>query len=202
MLRRSARLAAFLALATAALSTGAATLGVIVTDPAGNPLADAVVMLEPAVGHLPVKPMAGAQIVQHDLQFDPQLTVVTVGTAVQFPNQDTVRHHVYSFSPVKTFQLKLYAGVAHAPILFDKPGIAVLGCNIHDAMVAWVVVVDTPFFARSSAVGRARLDAVPPGSYQLRVWHSSLAENAPPLSLPVVVAADMEQRVKLIGSSK
>jgi plastocyanin len=157
-------------------------------------------MLEPAAGHPPVKPLAGVQIAQHDLQFDPQLTVVTTGTSVLFPNHDTVRHHVYSFSSAKTFQLKLYAGVPHTPIVFDKPGVAVLGCNIHDQMVAWVVVADTPYYARSSSAGRARIDGVPPGGYVLHVWHSSLAENAPPMTLPLTVAGDVEQRVKLGGN--
>lgn len=192
-----ARLALLVALLCTPVVAGAASVNVIVTDAAGNALPDAVVMLEPTGPRLPVKPMAGIQIAQRDLQFSPQVSVVTVGTAVLFPNQDTVRHHVYSFSPTKTFQIKLYAGVPHTPIVFDKPGIAVLGCNIHDGMVAWVVVTDTPLWARSSAGGHARVVDVVPGNYQLQVWHSSLAESAP-LMLPIVVAAsDVEQHVKL-----
>src|SRR4029077_15098395 len=113
----------------------AATVSVQVADRAGKPLADAVVMLVPVSGHLPVKPMSGVEIAQSHRQFSPQVTVVTVGTSIAFPNLDTVRHHVYSFSPVKSFELKLYAGVPATPIVFDKPGIATLGCNIHDAMV-------------------------------------------------------------------
>ena len=201
MLARFSLLAA-LACAPAAR---AATVNVVVTDGAGNPLADAVVMLEPAAGRLPVKPMAGAQIVQHDLQFSPQVTVVTVGTPVTFPNQDTVRHHVYSYSAAKTFQIKLYSGVPHAPIVFDKPGVAVLGCNIHDGMVAWVVVTDTPLWARSGAGGRARIEGVAPGSYQMQVWHATLADGAPPASQALAVGAgDVDQRVKLAtgGSAK
>jgi len=152
-----------------------------------------------------VRPMAEVQIAQHDLRFDPVLTVVTVGTPVLFPNRDTVRHHVYSFSSTKTFQLKLYAGVPHKPVVFDKPGIAVLGCNIHDQMVAWVVVVDTPLWARSDAGGLAQVDGVAPGSYQMRVWHATLAESTPPVVLPLLVAgADVEQPVRLgrDGSAK
>jgi plastocyanin len=205
MIRRFAPLAALFTLIAAATGAPGASVSVVVADAAGNALADAVVMLEPAAGRLPVKPMTGVRIAQHDRQFDPLLTIVTVGTSVLFPNLDTVRHHVYSFSPAKTFQLKLYAGVPQTPIVFDKPGIAVLGCNIHDQMVAWVVVVDTPFWARSGADGRAHVDGVPPGSYQMHVWHSSLAENAPPVAIPLLVAgADLEQRVRLSpdGSSK
>ena len=200
-----ARFAFLAALLCATAAATAANVNVVVTDAAGAPLADAVVMLEPVGAHLPVKPMQGAQIAQHDLQFDPQVSVVTVGTPVLFPNQDTVRHHVYSFSAAKTFQLKLYAGVPHEPIVFDKPGIAVLGCNIHDQMVAWVAVVDTPYYARSTAGGRARIDAVPAGAYELHVWHSSLPEGTPPAAAPLTIAAaDVEQRVKLpaAGPSK
>ena len=194
MLARSVLLAALLC---ASAAVRAASVNVTLTDAAGNPLADAVVMLEPVGARLPVKPMTGAQIAQHDLQFSPQVSVVTVGTPVMFPNQDTVKHHVYSYSPAKTFQIKLYAGVPHTPIVFDKPGVAVLGCNIHDSMLAWVVVTDTPLWARSVA-GHAKVADVPAGSYQLHVWHSSLNDTTPPQLLPLVVgAADVDQHVKL-----
>lgn len=205
MPRRLPLLATVLALAATCFGAGAASVSVVVSDAGGKPLTDAVVMLEPAAGRLPVAPMAGVQIAQVKRQFAPQVSVVTVGTPVTFPNNDTVRHHVYSFSPVKTFELKLYAGVPNSPVVFDKPGIAVLGCNIHDQMVAWVVVVDTPFFARSAASGRAQIDGVPPGSYQLRVWHSALAEGSPPTSTALSVgSADIEQRAALntVGRSR
>ena len=192
------RLALLAALLLDAAAARAASVNVVFTDGAGRALTDAVVMLEPVGATLPVKPMAGAQIAQKDLQFNPPVTVVTVGTPVLFPNQDTVKHHVYSYSPAKTFQIKLYAGVPHTPIVFDKPGVAVLGCNIHDSMIAWVVVTDTPLWARSAASGAARVTDVPPGNYQLHVWHASLAETTPPQLLPLTVAAgDVEQRVKL-----
>ena len=193
-----ARFASLAALLSATAVAHAANVNVAFTDAAGHALADAVVMLEPVGAPLPVKPMQNAQIAQHDLQFNPPVTVVTVGTPVSFPNQDTVKHHVYSYSAAKTFQIKLYAGVPHTPIVFDKPGIAVLGCNIHDSMIAWVVVTDTPLWARSAASGQARVADVPPGSYQMRVWHSSLDDAAPPQVVPVTVgAADVDQRVKL-----
>lgn len=189
---------AFLALLSCAAVAQAAGVNVAVTDSTGSPLGDAVVMLEPMGAHPAVRPMQGVQIVQRDLQFSPPVSVVTVGTPVMFPNQDTVRHHVYSYSAAKTFQIKLYAGVPHTPIVFDKPGVAVLGCNIHDGMVAWVVVTDTALWARSSAAGVARVPDVPPGSYQLHVWHSSLAETTPAQLLPLVVdAADVDQRIRL-----
>ena len=193
-----ARFASLAVLLGSSVLAQAANVNVVVTDAAGAPLADAVVMLEPVGARLPVKPMAGVQIAQRDQQFSPAVSVVTVGTPVLFPNQDTVRHHVYSYSAAKTFQIKLYAGVPHTPIVFDKPGIAVLGCNIHDSMIAWVVVTDTPLWARSAAGGRARVADVPPGAYQLHVWHASLAETAPVQLVPLTVGAgDVDQRLRL-----
>ena len=186
-----------LALSLAAAAQGAA-VSVVVADPAGRPLADAVVMLEPASGKLPVKPMAGVEISQSKRQFHPSLTVVTVGTPVTFPNFDTVRHHVYSFSPIKTFELKLYRGVPAAPIVFDKPGAAVLGCNIHDQMSAWVVVVDTPYHARTGADGRVRIDGVAPGSYRLRAWHAGVAPGQEPAPQSLAIGpADAEAGIQL-----
>lgn len=178
-------------------AASAAGVQVMVSGPAGA-LADAVVTLEPVQGKPAVKPLSGVEIAQAQKQFQPRVTVVTVGTPVTFPNFDTVRHHVYSFSPVKTFELKLYAGVPREPVVFDKPGVAVLGCNIHDQMAAWVVVVDTPWFARSAASGRAVIDNVPPGRYTLAVWHRSLSANTPPQTMPLQVGSgDVEQRVQL-----
>jgi len=94
---------------------------------------------------------------------------------------------VYSFSPAKTFDLKLYAGVPANPVIFDKPGIAVLGCNIHDNMVGWVLVVETPYFGRANAEGKLVLDGVPPGRYRLRVWHPGLPVGAPASDQPLPV---------------
>jgi plastocyanin len=186
--------------AGAGTAVKAADVKVLVSGP-GGALADAVVTLEAAAGRLPVKPMGGVEIAQAHKQFQPRVTVVTVGTPVSFPNFDTVRHHVYSFSPAKTFELKLYAGVPREPVVFDKPGVAVLGCNIHDQMAAWVVVVDTPLHARSAAGGRATLENVPAGAYTMRVWHRSLAANLPPLSMALQVGnTDVEQRVQLAGA--
>jgi len=182
-------------LAAAAQATGVTTT---VTDPSGRPLPDAVVLLEPTAGKLPVKPMAGIEISQSKRQFHPPLTVVTVGTPVSFPNFDSVRHHVYSFSPVKTFELKLYAGVPGTPVVFDKPGAAALGCNIHDPMSAWVLVVDTPYHARTSADGRARIDNVAPGSYRLRAWHAGVAPGQDPTPQPLTVGStDIDGSLRL-----
>ncbi|SDP68423.1 hypothetical protein SAMN05216303_106104 [Rhodoferax sp. OV413] len=177
------------ALLCVAAPAGAATMQVQVQDGGGQPLAGAVVFLESREAQAAAKPLQGVEVAQANKQFDPQVRVVTVGSSVQFPNRDAVRHHVYSFSPTKTFELKLYAGTTANPVVFDKPGIAVLGCNIHDKMVAWIVVVDTPYFGRSGADGKLSLDNVPPGNYRLRVWHANMAVGAPALDQPLALAA-------------
>ena len=181
----------------------AATVQVTVQDTSGKALPDAVVFLESRDARAAAKPAPGAEMAQVSKQFDPRVLVVPVGTSVTFPNRDTVRHHVYSFSPAKNFELKLYAGTAANPVVFDKVGIAVLGCNIHDNMAAWVVVVvDTPYYARSSAGGTASLADVPPGSYRLRVWHPGLAVGAPAADQALVVgAADSATNYRLAGVS-
>jgi plastocyanin len=190
-----------IALLGAAVCAHAASLTVTVVDNAGKPLSDAVVMLEPIGGRLSVKPMAPVDVGQSKRRFVPQVTVVTVGTPVNFPNFDTVRHHVYSFSPIKTFELKLYAGAPNAPIVFDKPGTAVLGCNIHDQMAAWIVVVDTPFHASTAADGQVRLDNVPSGSYRLRAWHAGVPAGKEPAADTLNLAGtDMSAQIKLPAS--
>jgi plastocyanin len=186
---RRARALALLAGLAASPWGMAATLTVSVADGAGKPLDNAVVYLEPVGARLPVTPAASVQIEQVKKQFNPRVVVVPVGTLVQFPNNDTVRHQVYSFSPIKTFELKLYAGVPVAPVLFDKPGTAVLGCNIHDQMSAWIHVVDTPLYAKTEG-GKARIDKVPAGSYKLKSWHPGLGDALPVEQAVTIGAAD------------
>ncbi len=166
----------------------AATFEAIVHDAAGVPLADAVVSLVPASG--PVKAAAGrkASIDQRGLRFVPSVLAVQTGTEVQFPNSDQVRHHVYSFSPAKTFELRLYKDHPTSPVVFDRAGVATVGCNIHDWMIGYVVVVDTPHFALTDARGHARIDGVPPGDYLVSAWQSRLS-GAPPDAARVSIAA-------------
>jgi plastocyanin len=161
-------------------------LTVDVVDSQGKPLVDAVVFLESAQARRLVQPLTRAEVGQSNKQFVPAISVVTVGTSVHFPNRDTVRHHVYSFSPTKKFELKLYIGTPAAPVVFDQAGVVVLGCNIHDQMVGWILVVDTPYYARTPEGGRASID-VPPGNYRLRSWHAGLPVGAPALDQALVV---------------
>lgn len=144
-----------------------------VTDAKGNPVQNAVVALKPAV---PLKdaPKTRVQIVQKDKEFIPKVSVMQAGGEVEFPNQDTVQHHVYSFSKPKRFDLPLYKDSTPKPVLFENPGIVTLGCNIHDWMKAYIYVADTPFFAKSGSDGILKISDLPPGSYQLDFWHPLL----------------------------
>lgn len=180
-----------------ALPAAAATLDVTVTGEDGRPLAEAAVFLESRDAKTVARPATGVEISQRDKRFQQRVSIVPVGTQVAFPNRDTVRHHVYSFSPAKTFELKLYTGTPANPVLFDRPGIAVLGCNIHDTMVAWVVVVETPYHGLTDAKGRLQLDNVPPGAYRLRSWHPGLAPGAPALDQPLQLGAATSVALKL-----
>jgi plastocyanin len=141
-----------------------------VTTPAGLPLADAAVVLEPLSGNIP-GPRTAATIAQRDRELIPHATIVQTGTAIEFPNHDPFKHHLYSFSPAKVFEIKLYLGKPAQPVVFDKPGEVALGCNIHDWMEAYVLVVDSPYFAKTGVDGHARIANVPPGSYRLKWWH-------------------------------
>jgi len=160
-----------------AAQPGVAKVTIQVRDAAGLPLANAVVQLDSAAAARASRAGPQQRIVQSQRRFVPDQIVVTVGTAVNFPNHDTVRHHVYSFSPAKRFELQLYIGTPAAPVVFDRPGVVVLGCNIHDEMLAWVHVVRTPHFGQTGPDGQIVLTGVPLGVYELGVWHRRLPEG-------------------------
>ena len=170
------RLALALVLAMVPFAAPGADLSVTVVDALDRPLADAVVYV---TGSAPVAHGALASVVidQKNKQFEPRISVVQAGTSVSFPNSDQIRHSVYSFSPAKTFTLKLYSGKPANPVVFDKPGLVVLGCNIHDRMSAWVMVVDTPDYAKTDASGHALLRNVRPGDYVLYAWYPGLDDG-------------------------
>jgi plastocyanin len=181
-----------LLLALAAPAAWADTLNVKMLDQAGKPLADAVVMAVPARPLPPGKPRAVA-IEQKDREFLPFVTAVQVGTQVTFPNKDPLLHHVYSFSPAKTFEIKLYTGDSPS-VLFDKPGPVALGCNIHDWMEAYIYVSPTPYFARTDERGSARV-SLPAGAYTLQAWHPFQSAALP--AAPLQVAGTQSRELAL-----
>ncbi|MBS0388030.1 MAG: methylamine utilization protein [Proteobacteria bacterium] len=168
-------------LAAPAQAAAAAALQVTVTGADGKPVEGAVVIAEPVGGAAHPAVNAKAVMDQRNLMFVPDVLVVQTGTAVDFPNSDQVRHQVYSFSSAKPFQLALYAGRAHAPVVFDHAGLVTLGCNIHDSMVGYIWVTDSPWFGRTSANGTLQLRDLAPGEYTVRIWHARLAETGPQL---------------------
>jgi len=153
----------------------AAALNATVEDRSGAPIEDAVVTATPLTAPSAATEVEAQGVVdQVNKQFVPYVTVVRVGTRVRFPNGDNIRHHVYSFSPAKRFELPLYSGKAAAPVLFDKPGIVVMGCNIHDWMVGYVYVADTPYFGKTERNGSVQLHDLPAGDYRVQIWHPEM----------------------------
>jgi plastocyanin len=175
----------------------ASVLHVTVSDGSNQPVADAVVYATPLSPPPPGEHRAS--IDQVNRRFVPRVSVIQTGTAVTFPNSDNIRHSVYSFSRTRTFTLKLYAGTPAKPVVFDQPGVVVLGCNIHDTMVAWLLVVDTSFFTRTAADGSASLPALPPGDYLLRAWNDSMSEEQPGEALHVGTEPLSPRRLRLDG---
>jgi len=172
---RKMLLFAALVLAAGSVEAQTAEIAATVTDDQGRPVEDAVVVAVPSEGVMrpPQRPREGV-VDQVDQEFTPKVTAILVGTAVRFPNHDNIRHQVYSFSPAKRFELPLYAGVPAEPVVFDKPGVIVLGCNIHDWMIAYIYVSESPYFARTGKDGKALIAELPARSYTVRVWHPQL----------------------------
>ncbi len=163
-----------------------------VEDSQGNLLKDAVAYIEGnALNNTSNK--SKREIAQKGKQFNPLVTVVQTGTSINFPNQDRVKHHVYSFSPAKKFELKLYSGVPATPVVFDQAGTVVLGCNIHDRMLAYVYIVDTPLFAKSNQDGLATLTNVPAGEHMVNIWHYALKKEGVPVNQKVGIDTNSQQ---------
>jgi plastocyanin len=155
-----------------------------------QPVGSAVVTLTPIGRSAAVTPI-DAVMDQVASEFTPRVLVVPKGSRVRFPNSDRIRHQVYSFSPAKRFELPLYTGTPPDPVVFDSAGIVTVGCNIHDWMKGYIVVVDTPHYALSGTDGRVSLDA-PPGDYLLTAWHERLptVDAAPKRSITLPMAED------------
>jgi len=153
----------------------AAPLSVRVVDAGGRPVRDAVVTFHPD-GNAARAPRPGGHYVvsQKNIQFHPYLSIVPVGADVSFPNLDPTKHHVYSFSPAKRFELKLFARDQSRTVHFDKAGVVALGCNIHDQMSAFIVVTDSVWTARTSAQGVATFADAPNSPGRLTAWHPFL----------------------------
>lgn len=165
-----------------------------IQDQYGDPLEDAVVEL------VPLHQTAAASVTtpqatikQQGLNFVPFVSAVQVGTLIDFPNLDRTRHHVYSFSAAKMFEIQLYHDQPEAPVEFDAPGIVALGCNIHDYMEAYIFISESHLFAVTNEKGQAHFDALPEGEYQLTIWHPFQQKDYPPSQLSVSEQSGMSQ---------
>jgi plastocyanin len=191
------RAAWFLAVCCAA-PAAAGTLHVKVVDAHGEPVARVAVYAvpsSPSARAAAAAPRAtpdatpGATMDQAHNAFVPHVLIVQAGTSVLFPNNDVVSHHVYSFSDTKSFELPLYKGNAHPPLLFEKPGLIVLGCNIHDGMLGYIRVVDTPHHSLTDRDGTLALESLPAGDYTLHVWTPRLKPSDLPAEEMLTLAA-------------
>jgi plastocyanin len=179
-----------LVLSCAALAHSA-ELRVTVKDHKGRSVGDAVVLavpMDPRNAQHSRPPQNAVD--QVDKQFVPYVKPVFVGSIVRFPNSDNIRHQVYSFSPAKKFELPLYGGTNAPPVIFDKPGVVVLGCNIHDWMIGYIYVSETPFFAKTGPLGTASITDMPPGDYLVRIWHPNMDRAEETTSRQVALGAE------------
>lgn len=161
----------------AAVSAKAADLTVSVKGDDGAPLADAVVTVHPSGGAgagAPIRYAWPMVMAQQNISFNPYVLVVPVGSTVAFPNRDKVRHHVYSFSSTKKFELKLYGQQEERTVAFEKAGVVPVGCNIHDQMIGYIYVSDTAFAAKTNAAGVAEIHGLPGGAGTVSVWHPDM----------------------------
>ena len=168
--------ALILSLAASADPAAGARVDLRLLQPDGRPLRDAVLYAVPLEPRR-LRAAAPAVMDQRDRRFVPAILPVQTGAEVGFPNTDSISHHVYSVSPAKRFEIYLAKGQTHPPVRFDRAGIVPLGCNLHDWMLAYILVVDTPWFAQTDGDGRAARPDLPAGSYRLVVWHPRIPDR-------------------------
>src|SRR5688572_19892731 len=198
---RGLALAALFLTLLAAAPGHAGTLSIVVLKKDGKPLNGAVVTAEPQSAPVAPPTPLKTTVDQVDLAFVPDVSVVPVGSSVSFPNSDSVSHQVYSFSPARRFQLPLYRGKPYPPVVFDQAGIVTLGCNIHDNMLAYVVVTSAPFFGRTDAKGTWGVANVPEGAYRIHIWHPLLKDSTAMLQQTAQLTADAQSiTIKLSDS--
>lgn len=177
-------------------TAGAAPLLVKVVDQNNVPVPDVAVYLESTNDSDTLAPAGTTAVMdQVDTKFVPNLLVVQSGTSVEFPNTDTVAHHVYSFSHPNQFKLPLYKGNAHPPVTFSDDGIVILGCNVHDNMLGYIVVVNTPFFGKTDEQGIARFEIGTGQADKVSIWSPRFNEEPDALIKPLALVNDSEQAV-------
>jgi plastocyanin len=167
----------------------AAKVQVKLTDNSAKPLENVVFQLIPSITIESAPQLDEAIMDQVNKQFLPRILVVQKNTQVRFPNSDSIKHHVYSFSPAKVFELQLYKGLNADPLLFSKTGVVELGCNVHDWMLGYIYVVDTPYFAKTDNNGTLSL-TVPEGEYRFVIWNPRIQDPVESLTEQVSITTD------------
>ena len=178
-------LSSLLAATLLAISTSTfAEVVIQISDQDGAPLENTTLVLTPMFDFEPIATNS-INVNQINEQFVPEVSVVQVGTDIFFPNQDDIRHHVYSFSPAKQFDIPLYSGTPAEPINFDQTGIVELGCNIHDQMRGYILVTDSPYFGISNESGEVSITLNQAGNYQLSLWHPEEEAHLEPIEITI-----------------
>jgi plastocyanin len=178
--------------------TGAADISVTVLDRDGHGIGEVVVTATPSgAGVAPSRDTKAAVMDQRNLAFTPRVLVVAVGASVEFPNNDAVSHQVYSFSAAKHFQLPLYKGQVHPPVTFDRPGLVVLGCNIHDDMVGYIYVTDAPYFGKTNPGGGFDVKNAPDGEYRIGIWSPYIADSTAALGRTIRVNGNESSTIRV-----
>ena len=181
-LMQVARRAPLIAVLLLSLAANADDVRVTVLDVNGMPVADVAVYAEAANPETLPPPVGNAVMDQIDTRFDPHILIVQVGTEVRFPNSDVVAHHVYSFSSPNDFILPLYKGEAHPPVIFDTSGVVTLGCNIHDQMLGYILVVESNAFAKTDERGVATLSVGSGSAASINIWSPRITRKGESLS--------------------
>jgi plastocyanin len=180
------------------MSSEAADISVMVIDRDGHGIGEVVVTATPADSRAVSSSGTKAAVMdQRNLAFTPRVLVVAAGTSVEFPNNDTVSHQVYSFSAAKRFQLPLYKGQVHPPVTFDRPGLVVLGCNIHDVMVGYIYVTDAPYFGKTDPGGGFDFRNVRDGEYRIGIWSPYIADSVADLSRTIRVSGNESATIRV-----
>lgn len=170
--------------------SSASALTIQIETPDGHTVPNAVVIAD--TGPLPVTAEDfdwSVMLEQTNLQFAPYVLIAPVGSQVSFPNRDRVRHHVYSFSKGNQFEIELYGRDDSRFQVFSTPGVVAVGCNIHDDMIGYIRVVDTPFVGKTDSEGKVVFDALPADVTSVRVWHPDMKGGSDDRVFPLTGAA-------------
>jgi plastocyanin len=179
---------ATLGMAALASSATARTISGQVLGQDGKPIANAVVFVQEPASLQPTAAASPAIMDQFNKTFVPEMLPIAAGTQVRFPNRDQIRHHVYSFSRPKRFELPLYKGEDAPPVLFDKPGVVKIGCNIHDWMSAIILVLPNDHFAVTREDGTFSLPGLVGGQYTIAAWHAQSRDKTEDIAQRVAIA--------------